>query len=119
MCPPLRTALLYGHRHTCHAIAQQFLEHAEEEHGHADIAAERITQLGSAPNFDPDGLSTRSHAQYVEGNSPLDMVRDDLIPERIAVESYKEIIRYLGDVDPIPASRWSGSSPRKKSTPTI
>jgi bacterioferritin len=56
--------------------------------------------LGGEPNFDPDGLSTRSHAQYVEGNSLLDMVREDLIAERIAVESYNEIIRYLGDDDP-------------------
>ena len=82
------------------AVAQEFLEHANEEQGHADIAAERITQLGGAPNFNPEGLATRSHAQYVEGTSLLDMVREDLVAERIAVESYGEIIRYLGNDDP-------------------
>jgi len=82
------------------AVAQEFLEHANEEQSHADIAAERITQLGGEPNFNPEGLSTRSHSQYAEGNSLLDMVREDLVAERIAVESYNEIIRYLGDDDP-------------------
>ena len=82
------------------AVAEEFLEHAKEEQGHADIAAERITQLGGEPNFNPEGLVTRSHSQYVEGKSLLDMVREDLVAERIAVESYNEIIRYLGDDDP-------------------
>jgi len=82
------------------AVADEFLEHANEEQSHADIAAERITQLGGEPNFSPEGLATRSHSQYVEGTSLLDMVREDLIAERIAVESYNEIIRYLGDDDP-------------------
>src|SRR6476659_2261543 len=82
------------------AVAQEFLENAEEEQGHADIAAERITQLGGAPNFNPEGLATRSHSQYVEGASLLDMVREDLVAERVAVESYNEIIRYLGTDDP-------------------
>ena len=81
-------------------VAQEFLEHANEEQGHADIAAGRITQLGGEPDFNPEGLITRSHAQYVEGKSLLDMVREDLVAERIAVESYNEIIRYLGDDDP-------------------
>ena len=82
------------------AVAKEFLEHAKEEQSHADIAAERITQLGGAPNFNPEGLATRSHAQYVEGASLMDMVREDLVAERIAVESYNEIIRYLGTDDP-------------------
>lgn len=82
------------------AVAEEFLEHATEEQGHADIAAERITQLGGEPNFNPEGLATRSHAQYVEGTSLLDMVREDLIAERVAIESYNEIIRYLGKDDP-------------------
>jgi bacterioferritin len=82
------------------AVAAEFLEHAEEEQTHADIAAERITQLGGAPNFNPEGLATRSHAQYAEGKNLLDMVREDLVAERIAVESYNEIIRYLGNDDP-------------------
>ena len=82
------------------AVAEEFLEHAKEEQGHADIAAERITQLGGEPNFNPEGLATRSHSQYVAGKSLLDMVREDLVAERIAVESYNEIIRYLGTDDP-------------------
>jgi bacterioferritin len=82
------------------AVAAEFLEHAKEEQGHADIAAERITQLGGEPNFNPAGLLTRSHSEYVEGKTLLDMVREDLVAERIAVESYSEIIRYLGDDDP-------------------
>jgi len=81
-------------------VAQEFLEHANEEQTHADIAAERITQLGGEPNFNPEGLASRSHSQYVEGKSLLDMVREDLVAERIAVESYTEIIRYLGNDDP-------------------
>jgi bacterioferritin len=82
------------------AVAEEFLQHAKEEQGHADIVAERITQLGGEPNLNPEGLSTRSHSQYVEGKSLLDMVREDLVAERIAVESYSDIIRYLGDDDP-------------------
>jgi bacterioferritin len=82
------------------AVAEEFLEHAKEEQTHADIAAERITQLGGEPNFNPEGLATRSHSEYVEGTSLLDMVREDLVAERIAVESYGEIIRYLGNDDP-------------------
>ena len=81
------------------AVAQEFLEHANEEQVHADRIAERITQLGGEPNFSPEGLLTRSHSQYVEGKSLLDMVREDLVAERIAIESYSEIIRYLGDDD--------------------
>ena len=82
------------------SVAEEFLEHAKEEQSHADIAAERITQLGGEPDFNPEGLAMRSHSQYVEGTSLLDMVREDLVAERIAVESYNEIIRYLGDDDP-------------------
>jgi len=82
------------------AVADEFLEHANEEQGHADLVAERITQLGGEPNFNPDGLATRSHSQYVEGKSLVDMIREDLVAERIAIESYSEIIRYLGNDDP-------------------
>src|ERR1700687_6090216 len=82
------------------AVAAEFLEHAEEEQGHADLAAERITQLGGEPNFNPEGLTARSHSEYAEGKTLLDMVREDLVAERIAVESYNEIIRYLGNDDP-------------------
>lgn len=82
------------------SVAQEFLQHAAEEQGHADIVAERITQLGGEPNLNPEGMATRSHSQYVEGKSLLDMVREDLVAERIAVQSYSEIIRYLGNNDP-------------------
>jgi bacterioferritin len=82
------------------AVAQEFLQHADEEQEHADKLAERITQLDGEANFDPEGLSTRSHSQYVAGDSLTDMIREDLIAERIAIESYSEIIRYLGDNDP-------------------
>ncbi len=82
------------------AVAAEFLEHAAEEQGHADQIAERIVQLDGAPNFNPEGMLTRSHSEYLEGETLLEMIREDLIAERIAVESYSEIIRYLGDNDP-------------------
>ncbi len=82
------------------AVADEFMEHAREEQEHADRIAERIRQLGGAPDFNPEGLLTRSHAQYVEGTSLLDMIKEDLIAERIAIESYMEMIRYFGENDP-------------------
>ena len=82
------------------SVAEKFLENAKEEQGHADMVAERIVQLGGEPNFDPSGLATRSHSEYVEGKSLLDMIREDLVAERIAVESYTDIIRFLNDDDP-------------------
>ncbi len=82
------------------AVAQEFLEHAAEEQEHADQIAERITQLDGEPNFNPEGLLTRSHSEYVEGESLIDMIKEDLVAERIAIESYSEIIRYLADNDP-------------------
>jgi len=82
------------------AVAAEFLEHATQEQEHADLIAERIIQLGGEPNFNPDGLSSRSHSEYVEGKSLHDMIREDLIAERIAIATYSEIARYLGDKDP-------------------
>lgn len=82
------------------AVAEEFLEHSKEEQEHADMIAERITQLDGAPDFNPEVLAKRSHSQYVEGTSLVDMIREDLIAERIAIDSYSEIIRYLGDKDP-------------------
>ena len=82
------------------AVAQEFQEHAAEEQDHADRIAERITQLNGEPNFNPEGLATRSHSEYVEGGSLLEMIREDLVAERVAIESYSEIVRYLGDGDP-------------------
>ena len=81
-------------------VADEFLEHANEEQGHADEIAERITQLGGEPNFNPEGMLSRSHSEYVEGEGLLEMIREDLVAERIAIESYTEMIRYLGDNDP-------------------
>ncbi|MFN2386912.1 MAG: bacterioferritin [Thermoanaerobaculia bacterium] len=81
------------------AVAQEFLEHANDEQSHADRIAGRITQIGGEPNFNPEGLASRSHAQYVEGETLVDMIREDLIAERIAIESYGEIVRFLGDGD--------------------
>lgn len=82
------------------AVAQEFLEHANDEQGHADRIAERITQLGGAPDLNPAGLATRSHSEYVEGDTLVDMIREDLIAERVAIESYTEIVRYFKDNDP-------------------
>ncbi len=82
------------------AVADEFQEHAREEQEHADKIAERITQLDGEPDLNPDTLSRRSHSEYVEGKSLVDMIREDLVAERIAIDSYNEIIRYLGDKDP-------------------
>src|SRR3990167_9558864 len=82
------------------SAATEFLEHANEEQAHADQIAERIVQLGGNPNFSPEGLTTRSHAEYVEGDSLKEMIKEDLVAERIAIDSYGEMIRYLGDNDP-------------------
>jgi bacterioferritin len=82
------------------AVGQEFLEHAGEEQAHADLIAQRITQLGGEPDLDPEGLATRSHSEYVEGTTLLDMIREDLVAERVAIESYSEMVRYLGENDP-------------------
>lgn len=82
------------------SVAAEFLEHAQEEQQHADQLAERITQLGGKPNLSPDGLLTRSHSEYVEGDDLVQMLEEDLIAERIAIDSYREIVQYLGNDDP-------------------
>ena len=81
-------------------VAAEFLQHSNEEQEHADLLAERITQLGGAPDFNPATLTTRSHAEYDASTALLDMVREDLVAERIAIASYTEIINWLGDGDP-------------------
>ena len=81
-------------------VAAEFLQHANDEQGHADQIAQRIVQLGGEPDFNPAGLLTRSHAEYVEGDSLMDMIKEDLVAERIAIDSYREIIQYLGNDDP-------------------
>src|SRR2546428_13497893 len=82
------------------SVAAEFLQHANEEQGHADQLAQRIVQLGGEPNFNPEGLLSRSHAEYVEGDTLIDMIKEDLVAERIAIDSYREIIQYLGNDDP-------------------
>src|SRR5712664_1062438 len=82
------------------SVAAEFLQHANEEQGHADLIAQRIVQLGGEPNFSPEGLLTRSHAEYVEGENLTDMIKEDLVAERIAIDSYREMINYLGNNDP-------------------
>ncbi len=80
-------------------IAQEFLQHANDEQGHADQIAARIIQLGGAPNFNPEGLLMRSHSEYVEGQTLLDMIKEDLVAERVAIDSYTEMIHYVGEDD--------------------
>lgn len=82
------------------SVAQEFGEHADEEERHAHQIAERITQLNGKPDFSPQGLATRSHSEYVEAESLIDMIKEDLVAERIAIESYTEMVRYFGEKDP-------------------
>ena len=81
-------------------VAAEFLQHATDEQGHADEIARRIVQLGGEPNFNPEGLLTRSHAEYVEGETLTDMIKENLVAERIAIDSYREIITFVGNDDP-------------------
>ena len=80
-------------------VAQEFLVHANEEQQHADQIAGRIVQLNGEPNFSPEGLLSRSHAEYVEGETLVDMIKEDLVAERIAIDSYREMIEYIGSKD--------------------
>lgn len=81
------------------SVAEEFLTHSDQELGHADQIAERIVQLGGAPDLSPNTLLARSHAEYVEAGSLVDMIKEDLVAERIAIDSYREMIQYLGDND--------------------
>jgi len=106
----LATEILCVLRYTMHAISAhgidseavktEFQEHAAEEQQHMMLVAERISQLGGIPNFNPDGLSTRSAAEYGNATELVDMIKENLIAERIAVEHYRELIRYFGNDDP-------------------
>ena len=82
------------------SVAQEFLQHANEEQTHADQIARRIVQIGGEPNFSPEGLLTRSHSEYVEGVTLIGMIEEDLIAERVAIDSYREAISYLANDDP-------------------
>jgi bacterioferritin len=105
----LATEIVCVLRYTRHAIAAtgisseavkaEFATHAKEEQAHMMSVAERINQLGGKPNFNPEGLATRSASQYAEGENLVDMIRENLIAERIAVEHYQELVRYFGDRD--------------------
>src|SRR5271163_822410 len=106
----LATEIVCVLRYTMHSIAasgissegvkKEFAVHAEEERGHMMEVAERINQLGGSPNFNPEGLTTRSASQYAEGENLVDMIKENLIAERIAVDHYRELVRFFGDDDP-------------------
>src|SRR5262245_19788942 len=81
------------------SVASEFLQHANDEQTHADQIAQRIVQLGGEPNLNPEGLLTRSHAEYFDGETLTDMIKEDLVSERIAIDSYREMIIYLGNND--------------------
>jgi bacterioferritin len=82
------------------AAADEFLEHADEELSHADRIAERIVQLGGEPRFEPDGLTSRSHSEYRTGRTLDEAIRENLVAERIAIDSYREMVQFIGDADP-------------------
>ena len=90
------------------SIAAEFAEHANEEQQHVDQIAERIVQLGGKPELSPDGLSARSHTEYVERESLVEMIKENLVAERIVIDSYREIIRYLGNGDPTTRRMFEG-----------
>ena len=106
----LATEIVCVLRYTMHAIAatgissegvkDEFAQHAKEEQEHMNAVAERINQLGGKPNFNPEGLASRAASQYSEGENLVDMIKENLIAERIAVDHYRELIRYFGDNDP-------------------
>jgi bacterioferritin len=106
----LATEIVCVLRYTYHAIAAtglasesvkaEFQQHADEEQAHAKRIAERINQLGGKPNMNPDGILSRSHSEFVEGDTLVDMIKENLVAERIAIDSYREIARYFGDNDP-------------------
>jgi bacterioferritin len=114
----LATEIVCVLRYTMHSVAAagissegvkaEFAQHAKEEHDHALAVAQRISQLGGIPNFNPDGLSQRSASQYVEGENLVDMIRENLIAERIAVDHYRELIRFFGDDDPATRAMLAG-----------
>jgi bacterioferritin len=82
------------------SVAQEFLQHANEEQTHSDQIARRIVQIGGEPNFSPEGLLIRSHSEYVEGVTLIAMIEEDLVAERVAIDSYREVISYLANDDP-------------------
>ena len=106
----LATEIVCVLRYTMHAVAaqgisseavkQEFQKHADEEREHMHSVAERINQLGGTPNFNPSGLATRATSEYGTAETLIDMIKENLIAERIAVDHYRELVRYFGDDDP-------------------
>jgi bacterioferritin len=90
------------------SVSEEFLVHANEEQSHADQIAARIVQLGGAPNFSPDGLAMRSHSEYVEGDDLVSMIKENLVAERVAIDSYREMIQYLENKDSTTRSMLEG-----------
>jgi bacterioferritin len=82
------------------AVKEEFAQHAREEEQHLDLLTERINQLGGRPNLNPDGVASRAASEYVEGDNLVDMIKEDLVAERVAIETYREMVRYFGDKDP-------------------
>lgn len=82
------------------SVKEEFAQHAKEEEEHLDLLCERINQLGGKPNLNPDGLLMRSASEYVEGESLVGMIKENLVAERIAIQTYRDMVRYFGDRDP-------------------
>jgi bacterioferritin len=82
------------------AVKEEFAEHAKDEEQHLDLLAERINQLGGKPNLNPEGVASRAASEYVEGDNLVEMIKEDLVAERVAIETYREMVRYFGDKDP-------------------
>jgi bacterioferritin len=82
------------------AVKEEFAQHAIEEEQHLDLLTERINQLGGKPNLNPDGLASRAASEYVEGDNLVEMIKEDLVAERVAIETYRDMVRYFGDKDP-------------------
>jgi bacterioferritin len=82
------------------AVREEFAQHAKEEEEHLDLLAERINQLGGKPNLNPDGLLSRASSEYVEGENLVDMIKENLVAERVAIETYREMVRHFGERDP-------------------
>src|SRR5215813_8393017 len=82
------------------AVKEEFAQHAKDEEEHLDLLAERINQLGGKPNLNPEGVASRAASEYVEGENLVDMIKEDLVAERVAIETYRDMVRYFGDKDP-------------------
>src|SRR5215510_14963834 len=82
------------------AVKEEFTQHAKEEEQHLDLLTERINQLGGRPNLNPEGVTSRAASEYVEGDNLVDMIKEDLVAERVAIETYRDMVRHFGDNDP-------------------